>query len=116
MDSSPGTGKGNNVFSFFHNIIDLKVNNRPRLPAKESGHSSPVLRGYLQELRGWWIKASDIHETYHPAAGSSAIHTGNGSEPWKIPADESVLRLTTIIINDRGTKERGPTIVAFSQG
>ena len=54
--------------------------------------------------------------SHHPAAGSSAIHAENGSEPWKIPADESVLRLTTIIINDRGTKERGPTIVAFSQG
>lgn len=50
MDSSPGSGKGNNVFSFFHNIIDLKVNNRPRLPAKASGQSSPVLFGYLQEL------------------------------------------------------------------
>ena len=54
--------------------------------------------------------------SHHPAAGSSAIHIGNGSEPWKIPADESVLRLTTIIINDRGTKDRDLTIVAFSQG
>jgi hypothetical protein len=42
----------------------------------------------------------------NPAAGSSAINTGNGREPWKNPADVSVLRQTTIIINSVGKRLR----------